>query len=77
MWYRHSRSTHSLARVASEKWLEQLGEALEMDLDAHGVACPTWAGLETVEEQRVEAAVNLPQRDLIGRLDRIPSPLAR
>jgi hypothetical protein len=26
-------------------------------------------GLETVEEQRVEAAVNLPQGDLIGRPD--------
>src|SRR5262245_5845263 len=51
---------HSPARVSSEKRLEKLGEALEVELAAYGEARPARDGLETVQEQHIEAAVNLP-----------------
>jgi len=58
---------HSRAHVAFEKRVEKLGEALEMDLAGHGEACPPRDGLEAVEKPRVEAAVNFPQGDLVGK----------
>src|SRR5215469_7936774 len=60
---------HPPAHVAWQERLEKPGGAVEMDLAGHGEACPHGDGLETVEEQRLEAAVNLPQGDLIGRPD--------